>query len=277
MILSDKKKDFDYTRVKRDVYAEMKTAHYHPYYEIYYLVSGTRKFFIDNTIYTVKKGDLIIIPTGAIHRVTYISNDTHERIVICFSDKFIEDFTPHLDPDAFNKCICNSQISIPHNRREYIENLLEKIEHENSGIDKYSSLMLKIHFEELLLFIMRYQENADSPEKNIEIEDEIISNAARYIFNNYASAITLNDMAERFNMSPSYFSRKFKHCTGIGFKEYLNTIRIREAASLLLSSDLSISEIAEKCGYEDSNYFGDCFKKIKGISPREYRKAAGIM
>ena len=42
-------------------------------------------------------------------------------------------------------------------------------------------------------------------------------------------------------------------------------------------SDMSITQIAENCGFDDSNYFGDCFKKIKGMSPREYRKANGVV
>lgn len=66
MILSDKKKEFDITRVRGKAYAEMKDAHYHPYYEFYYLLSGTRRIFINDTIYSVKKGDLIIIPKGRV-------------------------------------------------------------------------------------------------------------------------------------------------------------------------------------------------------------------
>ena len=73
-------------------------------------------------------------------------------------------------------------------------------------------------------------------------------------------------------MSPSYFSRKFKLCTGFGYKEYLITIRILESCNLLSTTNMPITEIAAKCGFEDSNYFGDSFKKINGISPREYRK-----
>ena len=75
----------------------------------------------------------------------------------------------------------------------------------------------------------------------------------------------------------SYFSRKFKLCTGFGYKEYLITVRIIEACRLLLNTDMSITQIAENCGFDDSNYFGDCFKKIKGMSPREYRKANGVV
>ena len=78
MILSDKKKDFDITQVKGKAYSEMKDAHYHPYYEFYYLLSGTRRIFINDTIYYVKKGDLIVIPKGELHRTTYIGGQKQE-------------------------------------------------------------------------------------------------------------------------------------------------------------------------------------------------------
>ena len=77
-------------------------------------------------------------------------------------------------------------------------------------------------------------------------------------------------------MSPAYFSRKFKSVTGFGFKEYLTNIRIREAAQLLINTGKSVTDIALECGFGDGNYFGDAFKKIKGISPRDFRKMQGI-
>lgn len=277
MIFSDKKKDFDFTHVKGKAYAEMKDAHYHPYYEFYYLLSGTRKFFINDTIYTVRRGDLIIIPKGEIHRTTYISGDTHERLVIIFSDNFIRHLTGQIGSSELEKCFLNRQITIPQNRREYIEDLFEKIAREHSGIDQYSEHMLQLHVEELILFVIRCQSSSERLVNDARIGDDIISDAAKYISTNYSQSISLEQLAARYSMSPSYFSRKFKLCTGFGYKEYLITVRIMEACSLLLKTNLSITEVAQRCGFEDSNYFGDCFKKIKGISPREYRKANGVM
>lgn len=277
MICSDKKINFDITQVKGKAYAEMKDAHYHPYYEFYYLLSGTRKIFINDTIYSVKKGDLIIIPKGELHRTTYIGGETHERIVMDFNDAFLEPLISKIGYDAFNKCFDNRQLSIPPNRREYVEELFGKILREHNGVDTYSTIILSLYVYELIMFVLRYRENSDHPCSVAEIGDDIISDAARYISSNFTHVFSLTQLAAKYNMSPSYFSRKFKLCTGFGYKEYLITIRILEAGKLLLNTDLSITEIAEKCGFDDSNYFGDSFKKVKGISPREYRKANGIV
>ena len=95
---------------------------------------------------------------------------------------------------------------------------------------------------------------------------------ATYIYENYDKKLTLVDMAERFNISRSYLSKKFKVITGFGFKEYVVNVRIKNACRLLLETNKSITDIAFECGFNDSNYFGDAFRHIKGMSPNKYRK-----
>ena len=273
MFLSDKKNNFDYTRKLGKAYDEMKNAHNHSFYEFYYLLSGTRKFFINDTIYTVKRGDLIIIPKGAIHRTTYICDETHERIIMKFNDDYISNICTQVGKDTIERFLsCTKQITIPPNKRDAIEALLDKIENEHNGIDSLSPTMLKVFFEEFLLSVMRCQNSSEMLVSEDKICDDVISEAAKFISTHYDQQITLNQVADKFNMSPSYFSRKFKLCTGFGYKEYLITIRILESCNLLSTTNMPITEIAAKCGFEDSNYFGDSFKKINGISPREYRK-----
>ena len=93
-----------------------------------------------------------------------------------------------------------------------------------------------------------------------------------YIYEHYADNLSLEYVADKFNLSRSYLSKKFKTATGFGFKEYIINVRIQNACNLLLETNKSITDIAFECGFNDSNYFGDAFRKAKGISPHKYRK-----
>ena len=80
------------------------------------------------------------------------------------------------------------------------------------------------------------------------------------------------DIAAAAGYSPNYLSRKFREAAGIGVHEYLVFIRLQHAALELITTDDSVTEIALRCGFSDSNYFKDAFKKRYGVTPRAYRK-----
>ena len=117
------------------------------------------------------------------------------------------------------------------------------------------------------------------------MDNRIIQEVATYIYEHYADNLSLEYVADKFNLSRSYLSKKFKTATGLdlrlnseqetysfGFKEYIINVRIQNACNLLLETNKSITDIAFECGFNDSNYFGDAFRKAKGISPHKYRK-----
>ena len=97
---------------------------------------------------------------------------------------------------------------------------------------------------------------------------------AKYITDNYDKPLTLDDIADMAGLSYTYFSKKFKNTTGMRFKEYLNYVRLKQAATKLATTKLTVTDIAMSCGFNDSNYFKDAFKKTYGLSPRHYRKSS---
>lgn len=92
-----------------------------------------------------------------------------------------------------------------------------------------------------------------------------------YMKANYTQDISLKHAAEMINMSESYLSTIFKKETGYGFTDWINSLRIEQAATYLVETNLPSYLIAEQVGYENINYFGRIFKKIKGVSPQKYR------
>lgn len=95
--------------------------------------------------------------------------------------------------------------------------------------------------------------------------------AKKFIKNNYAKNIGLNDVAQVVNLSPVYFSVLFKKETNANFVDYLNRVRIDAAKEMLREIKYNISEIAGGCGFSDYRYFSKIFKKIVGITPSDYR------
>jgi len=82
----------------------------------------------------------------------------------------------------------------------------------------------------------------------------------------------LHILSKIFAMSESHLSRKFKYITGIGINEFITHVRMTNAEKLLRDKTLSITEVAQQCGYNDSNYFSTVFKKFKGISPLKFKQ-----
>ena len=268
--------EFLISRTKRSYEFNMVKSHWHPYYELFYLMSGHCKIFINHTLYYVEPGDMIFISPGEIHRTTYHSSPVHERITLSFDKEYLTDMTKNCGSQLAVALFGNSRICVPAGSRPYAEELIQKMVYEGAGQDGYSPMMKKNYLYELLVFMHRCQ-GAKADTGKMEVAEKAIEEAAEYIYHNFEAPITLNEVAERIHMSPAYFSRKFKAVTGFGFKEYLTNIRIREAASLLLNTDRSVTDIAMECGFGDGNYFGDAFKKIKGVSPRDFRKMQGIL
>ncbi|MGF7029943.1 two-component system response regulator YesN [Paenibacillus mucilaginosus] len=93
-----------------------------------------------------------------------------------------------------------------------------------------------------------------------------------YIHEHYSEPLTLSEVAKHFHFNPSYLSSYFAANSKEGFNEYVNRIRIEEAAKLLRTGDVAISDIGARVGYADHSYFCKVFKKFTGMSPSRYRK-----
>lgn len=88
------------------------------------------------------------------------------------------------------------------------------------------------------------------------------------------SGISLSEAAAQVHLNPSYLCKLFKQQTGVNFKDYVTTARMTEAGRLLEKTTMRVTEIAERLGYGDLAYFSNTFKKIKQLTPSEYRKQA---
>lgn len=101
---------------------------------------------------------------------------------------------------------------------------------------------------------------------------EIIENVIKYIKENLTSDLSLNAVASYASLSPIHFHNCFKVATGKTLQEYVEEQRIKKSAGLLVSTDLTLTEISYECGFSSQSYFSYAFKRKKKMTPREYEK-----
>jgi two-component system response regulator YesN len=100
----------------------------------------------------------------------------------------------------------------------------------------------------------------------------IVKTAKAFIEDNYQRPITINEVAQKMAITPSHLMHLFKQKTGSTFGEYLMTFRMKKAIELLTNTELNIAEVANRVGYQDSNYFSRIFKNFHGMAPSEFKK-----
>ncbi|MBQ8822407.1 MAG: AraC family transcriptional regulator [Lachnospiraceae bacterium] len=130
--------------------------------------------------------------------------------------------------------------------------------------------MLEIYLRQIFIKLHRYLQTVSRVD-NSQIAEEI-DKATMYFSEHYNEDICIEEYAKNHNMSTSWFIRNFKQYTGSTPMQYILAIRIHNAEALLKSNQYNITEIASIIGYDNPLYFSRIFKKVKGLSPSEYRK-----
>lgn len=250
---------------------KMVENHFHYYYELYYLRNGSSTFYINNTLYDLHSGEFLIIPPREVHFNHYLSQCVRINLYFNESDLPTDDEPlMKIIKDRFLK-IC--LVHIPGSYRSTINNVFDSMLSEEKVDDESTAKMMRLLLQQLFIYCNRFCIMDYDGQGNAKDGNEGILEAGRFISENFNQQITLDSMAKLAGLSPSYFSKKFQLVTGMGMKEYLVYVRLKHAALELLSTSHTITEVAANCGFGDSNYFKDAFKKTYGLSPRAYRNS----
>ena len=234
--------------------------HYHDLFEIYFIEDGACCYFIDNKSYNLIPGDIIFVPAGVVHNTEY-KNTIHSRMLVNCSEWFI--------PEALRTTLCSKPYLYRNpNLTAEVRGILQGIEQECREPDEYSDESLRCYTYALFFLIARNTNLCES----MQAEKHYIEDAIEYLQSNFSSNVTLGDMAKKYFVSPEHFSRTFKKETGFHFSEYLNLLRLKKAESMLRQLNAAtVTEIAQSCGFNGSNYFSVKFKKLYGVSPKKYQ------
>ena len=241
--------------------------HYHHAYEVYYILEGEREYFIDDTFFKVTKGDLVWVPANMLHRT---DGKGATRFLLYFKPDFIANY---IQPPMMDKLLKKEALVFRFDTAtdKQVNTLLNRLLSEFALREKHpqdSDDLLIISNLLQLLFLMYTAENHYLSEIP---EDNHASQIIKYVNENYATIIDMEEIASKFFISKYYLCRIFKKSIGVSFISYLNTIRIKAACELLKTENLYLSEIAIRCGFNSTPYFCKVFKDEKGVSPSEYR------
>lgn len=264
-MLKNTYKNPDFSRQTVENRRKRTDLHFHDDHELYYLINGTTKYLIDDKIFQVNSGNIVIIPAGMNHKTDSENCLVNERILISFkSDTFSVKAS-----EALDLLFSENVIYIPNSKLDILETIFSKIENEYKLKDEYSKTIINSYIEELIIQIVRF---GRKQEPGLNENDKIIHKISEYIASNYTQDLSLPTLSRNFSISTSHLSRQFKIVTGINISEYITYVRILNAEKLLKKTTLPITEVAGLCGFNDSNYFSTVFKNIKGITPLKYSR-----
>lgn len=271
-MLSTVSKDFVIDHRIRHVNKDVPLTHSHQYNEIYFLQSGKCNVYIDNETYCLEDGSVLFIPAFKEHTFIYPFTQDIKRTVLYISTEQLNWYFNKDFKDEINNLFINKHLQLSRKSFSNLSNIFEKIQFEKYSLDNMSELLTKAYFFELIIYLIRCQRYTHNINQKTNLSNITICEIVNFIENNYSRQLTLPEIAAQFGISESSLTKKIKIFTNMTFKEYLTKTRIEEAKSLLISSEKSITEIAYECGYNNSNFFGDVFKKAVGMSPSSYRK-----
>ena len=247
----------------------MTKYHYHSGYELYYLYSGERFYFIQDTTYHIKKGSLVLIPPNIIHATHNVENIPYERFLLTFTDDTTEDFRECFPDVDFYKTFKNEIYIVNFSLKDQlvVESILETM-NETESFSTRQFLLAQ------LLFLANKNRNTNPVKNDDQLHgtQKTITEVVAHINNNFRAEINLNNVSAEFFIDSCYLSRIFKKTVGMSFVDYINNVRVMEAKKLLTTTDDSIISIADNVGFKSNTHFGRVFKTITTMSPLQYRK-----
>lgn len=257
-------------------------SHIHESIEILWFRSGRFRVSINETEYHVKKDDILLFRSNAIHKVYAEKEEEETYYVLKVKPSFFLELASEQNaigyllrfvlPDKDGKTCWYAEDERGAAVREALKLLLREYEEDSLCKD----ISLKLCAGQVLLCLLR---DMMRDEKERGVQGPTNDNAAaqiysviRFINENYGSDIDAGQCGEMVHMSYSYFSHCFKNVTGRSFKSYLNEVRINHAEKLLATTDLSVTQVAAECGYNSVSYFISVYKSLKGKTPLLERK-----
>ena len=254
--------------------------HYHNYMQICYVLAGKMDFHFSDETKTLNAGSAaLILPYQDHHLNTAISEDTPITVTISFQDSFLSKkvssfFTHSPEYANFEGMKIPRYTQLDADEMQLANNIIRETisefsRHFDMSYEKLAELLIQF------LRIVCKEKLIIDNEKNYQFVQErcyAISESIKYMSAHFSEKITIDDLCSVAAMSRSIYMENFKAITGDSPIKFLTKVRVQQAKGALVTTDLSISEIAKMVGFYDKSRLIHAFNELFGISPLAMKK-----
>lgn len=256
----------------RDPYFRTMEFHAHDFLELYYFLDGSVTYYIEDQVYDLCPGNLLIIPAGKMHRPV-IANEhaAYERMVLWITPQYLQSIdSPAGDLQKNLQKVGEHGYCVPFRGDEtvFVTALLKKLLYmqKNDTDPKFCAGAVELY----LWTIFRSYGVIDTTHRN---ETQVIPQVIRYITEHFSEPLTLEDIAAEFFVSKSYLNRHFKAYTNSTVYAYIMALRLTHARRMLREGIPAV-EAGRECGFSDYSTFYKAFKTQTGLSPQQFKSRA---
>ena len=258
----------------------VKNYHWHDEVEWIYIVEGSINVEIDMEIFHVRENTLICIPKGALHKIQTEGKCLYYAFVykIQFLQFSLYDYceSAYMIPLEQEEMIFSKVIDLTLSYNNVIKRELQEIADTYMKKPEAWRLEVKASLIKIVALLIQNKQLEETDFKNQTNMIEKVTNMKlllQYMKEHYQEKIYIKELAKIVNMNENYFCRYFKNIVGKTPIEYINYLRIEEAAKLIRETDHQIIEICFMVGFENVSYFIRKFKENKQITPKKYSQS----
>ena len=250
------------------VYNNIKQLCSYDYVHIIYIKKGQCIYIDGINEYDLSTGDLIIFPEDFPFQITQASKG-FIRTCITFKNQTIQ-----YSDDSLRYIFKAREPLLIKRSNTVFQYLIEEMYHEYISRQSNSQEIL---YRELFLLLDKikraFTSNQSLTQKEHLSKAMLIETVNKLCDKNNTAYISLNDVAEEFRLTPSYFSILFKKNVGINYRDYIKNLRLEKAAFQLLTTNMNIIDVAQFCGFSNTKRFYQAFYQKYGITPAKFRKS----
>lgn len=255
---------------------QLITNHWHNSLEVLYIASGKMDTGINNSIYHLKRGDLIIINSGDIHFTR--CRDYAKIYVLQVPYPLLNTHIPNYDYVRFQDSDGSVVFSNPAKVDELSRLMIQMYEITLEQKPGYTLLFSSKLYQFLFILFQRYHTDISSRTKQKSDRNLIrLEQVMNYVKSHYTQPISLEDAAQILSLNPEYFCRYFKKYMGMTFLEYVNSIRLYHIHQDLLNTNYSVSKLMDRHGFTNYKLFSKMFRNTYGCPPGMFRKQQKTM